>query len=108
MNKNLKYKIKRKINHSGMTLIEIIVALAIVGIIAIGFLPMFSNGIKVLVNNGIQIKDMYTNQNSIEQKISQSTNSGAVTMSIVFPGKTINISGENMTIGSYNLFVTKK
>ena len=108
MNRNLKYIIKGKINHSGMTLIEIIVALAIVGIIAVGFLPMFSNGIKFLVNNGNQIKGMYTSQNTIEQKISQNINTEAVTMNIVFPDKTISIKGENLTIESYNLFVTKK
>lgn len=106
MNKNLKYITKR--NHSGMTLVEIIVALAIVGIIAVGFLPMFSNGIKFLVNNGNQIKGMYTNQNTIEKKISQDLNSGADTMSIVFPDKTISVIGENLTIDSYNVFVTKK
>jgi prepilin-type N-terminal cleavage/methylation domain-containing protein len=52
MKKKSELIIKRGANHPGMTLIEVLVALAISGIIAITFLPIFSTGIKYLVNKG--------------------------------------------------------
>ncbi len=106
MSKKLKFK--RETNNRGMTLIEVLVSLAIVGIIAISLLPMFSNGIRFLVNNGNQIKDMYKGQDLIEQEISKVASSEENTMTIVFPGKTIDIKGKDYTISNYNLFITKK
>jgi len=105
MNTNRRFTKKKKISSSGMTLIEVIVAIAIMGIVAIGLLPMFSTGIKLLVNNGKQINMMYSKQNIMEGKISKSTDSYAVSMKVVFPGITIDVKGENITADTYNLFV---
>ncbi|TJX16300.1 type II secretion system protein [Tissierella creatinini] len=105
---NEKFKLKRETDNRGMTLIEVLLSLAIVGIIAISLLPMFSNGIKFLVNNGNQIKAMYEGQDLIEQEISKAATSEENTMSVVFPGKTIEIKGKDYTISNYNLFITKK
>jgi prepilin-type N-terminal cleavage/methylation domain-containing protein len=109
MKKKSELIIKRGANHPGMTLIEVLVALAISGIIAITFLPIFSTGIKYLVNNGYMIRDMYTDQDSMEKEISLGAASEDNTMSIIFPGKIIEIKGTDYnTIRNYNLFIPKK
>lgn len=106
MNSNHELKIKRKINHNGMTLIEVVVALAIIGIIAIGIIPMFSSGIKLLVNNGIQIKSMYTKQDKTEKNISIGTDSIDGELELIFSGEPIKVKGKKIIVeDSYNLFI---
>lgn len=97
-----------KINRSGMTLVEVIVSIAILGILAVAFLPAFSTGIRFIISNGDRIKEMYSDQDSIERRIAQGATSDTATMTIVFPSKTIEVKGENVSCGSFNLFLTKK
>lgn len=97
-----------KNNDKGMTLIEVMVSIAILGILAVAFLPMFSTGIRFLVMNGKKIEEMYENQEAIEQKVAQGAAVDTTKMTIVFPGKTIEVNGENIADGSFNLFIPKK
>lgn len=114
---NSNHKFIRKINSNGMTLIEVIVSLAIVGIIATVFLPLFSNGFKLLIGNGKQMQKMYGRQDTTEQEILKGINkedikSGGVTLIpliIVFPDKTIDdIEGVDSIEDSYNTFIINK
>lgn len=50
----------------GMTLIEIIVALAIFGIISIAFLPMFASGFSTIANAGFRTNSTMSVQSYIE------------------------------------------
>jgi prepilin-type N-terminal cleavage/methylation domain-containing protein len=104
-----KFRLRKGTGLSGMTLVEVLVALAIAGIIAVSLFPMFSTGIRYLVNNGFMIKDLYEDQNLIEKEISLGAASEDNTMNIVFPGKTIEIKGKDyITFGNYKLFIPKK
>lgn len=104
---NMIIKNKRK----GMTLIEVILSVALLAIIAISFLPMFTAGFKFIINNGNEVQDMYLNQNSIEEKIAVGTKNGTSNLTIRFNGteiKEIKVLGDYFTFDSYNLFISNK
>lgn len=102
-------KLKDK-NKKGMTLVEIIISITLLGILAVSFLPAFVSGFKMIIHNGNILDNMYQSQDVIEEKISQGTTSTTDTMTISFPstGKVINVKGEKVTDGQFRLFIPKK
>ena len=56
-------------NKKGFTLIEVILSIAILGIISIAFLSMFTSGIVGISNSGKKSESHYTAQSDIEIKI---------------------------------------
>jgi prepilin-type N-terminal cleavage/methylation domain-containing protein len=57
-------------NDVGMTLLEIILSLAIIGIIAISFLPLFTSGFIWVKNAGNETKAAFVAQQSMEKRLS--------------------------------------
>lgn len=53
----------------GLTLIEVIISLAIVGIIAMVFLSTFTSGIKNIFKTRDSTKDIYLNKEAIDKEI---------------------------------------
>jgi prepilin-type N-terminal cleavage/methylation domain-containing protein len=56
-------------NKKGMTLIEIIVAIAILGIISVSFFAMFTTGFKGIINAGKYSKAEYVAQKAMENRV---------------------------------------
>jgi prepilin-type N-terminal cleavage/methylation domain-containing protein len=66
----------------GFTLIEIIVSIAIFGIIAIVLLDMLTIGVNGISSAGIRNKGLYTAQQTIENEIRQNTKTDSASGSI--------------------------
>jgi prepilin-type N-terminal cleavage/methylation domain-containing protein len=58
-------------NQKGLTLLEIILSMAILGILAISFLTMFSSGFKSIIKAGNKSVAAYDAQQSMTNKIIQ-------------------------------------
>jgi prepilin-type N-terminal cleavage/methylation domain-containing protein len=92
----------RKLNRSGLTLIEIIISLAILGIIAVSLLTIFSSSFKFIFNAGRKSVATYGAQQNIEQVIAydNSGNSGTLTLSFSGAGlssHTANVNGATIS-----------
>jgi len=78
----------------GFTLIEVILSIALLGIISVAFLTMFTSGIVGITNSGKKSISHYTAQSQIESEINESGNiSNVVTstteISLTFPEKSL-------------------
>ena len=76
-----------------MTLIEVIVSMAILGIIAVAFLNIFASGFIGVLSSGKRTEVGYEAQQAVEEAIDLQT-SGADKVTIVFPdGPSLEIEG---------------
>ena len=71
------YSIKKDIsnklkNKKGLTLVEIILSLAIVGIIAVSIIPLFGTSIKGIARSGKRTSDIVTLQDNMVENIRKS------------------------------------
>ena len=88
----------KKTKAKGMTLVEIIVAIAILGIIAMFFLGTFVFGMKGIMNAGKNTKAGYTAQQGIENKIINTASTPAgVSGTIPEPNKKLVITFKGST-----------
>lgn len=71
-------------NKKGMTLIEIIIAIAIMGIITVSFLNIFASGYIGILSGGKHTKVAYDGQKQVENSILNSTSSHPQTLNITF------------------------
>ncbi len=79
----------------GMTLVELIIAIAILGIIMVSFLSMFTTGFIGIMNASKHTEAGYEAQKDMENSISSDPNTGAVLIEIDFPdGVTIDSTGK--------------
>jgi type IV pilus assembly protein PilA len=91
----------------GLTLVEVIISIAILGIMSIAFLSMFSSGLIGIFKAGHKSTSHYTAQNEMESNISDSTNTTGnvksinTTIDLVFPGNNFTISGRKVDV-NYN------
>ena len=91
--------IAMKKKNSGMTLVEIIVAMAILGIISITFLSIFSGMFKGIVNAGQRSKATFGAQQDLENYIATNTTNATDNLVITYNGLTsVTIEGENMSV----------
>lgn len=74
-------------NYKGLTLIEVILSIAIIGIISISLLPIFNIGLKNIVNAGSRTKNVYEAQTSINNFIQGYDNLGGKDHEITFLDK---------------------
>lgn len=80
----------------GMTLIEIIIAIAIIAIIAISIFPIFTMGLVTINSAGNRSEAQYKTQAEIENDLSKSP-SEEDTLNIDIPGLDICVKGELKT-----------
>lgn len=101
-------------NKKGFTLLEVIITIAIVGIIAIHIFTISSSGLRNIMNAGIRTKNIINLQNQLNVQIKEYDNIGADIVMINIPEvvDNIEISGKNFSISSdgitLNTFVPNK
>jgi len=83
-------KLSLILNKKGFTLIEVIVGIALFGIITISFLPMFTFGIVNMHRSGNRTETVYKIQSSIEKNEPATPKKEQI--NINFSGKEININ----------------
>lgn len=84
-------------NNRGMTLIEIVIAIAILGIMSIGLLTMFTSSFKFIVNAGDRSEATFNTQSQAEQALNMKNSDPlAPGLQIVFPsdGSSITAPGD--------------
>ena len=82
----------------GMTMIELIVSLAILGIIAVTFLSIFVSMFRGIMNAGHRGKAAFSAQQSIENSIATNIKDGTATLKITYNGTTeVTIQGKNQS-----------
>lgn len=95
--------------HKGFTLVEIIVALAIVGILAVSFLPMFTLAFKTVFSSGYKSEEIFHDQKSMENLIADPNADDIDSLSIAFPdGYIISVEGQEMTNGEFKMFMPER
>lgn len=91
-------------NKKGFTLIEVILSIALLSIIGIAFLTMFSSGMINITNAGKKSVKTYSAQDSLEKIIydplnaSGSSVSTDTTLNIVFSGTSYPILGRKVDV----------
>lgn len=100
--------------NKGFTLIEVIIAIAILGIISIAFLPMFTGGIIGIVDAGSKSREHYAAQEKIEINIDNSTeelegveSSTCDSIVLTFNGEAKPVNGRKINV-QYNYGKTQK
>jgi prepilin-type N-terminal cleavage/methylation domain-containing protein len=93
----------------GLTLIEVVVSIAILGLMSISFLSMFSGGINWIFKSGNKSSAQYTSQEKIENIIYSESNadginssSNPLTIKLNFSGKEYNVSGRKIDVEASN------
>ena len=94
-----------KNNKRGFTLIEIILAIAIIGILAVVFIPLFTSGYIMIVKNAETSDTLFSNQDAIEQEIANDSASTGSALTVDFSGLSINVTGQAITTGEFHLFI---
>jgi prepilin-type N-terminal cleavage/methylation domain-containing protein len=107
---------KNKLDNSAFTLIEIIIALALIGIIAISFLTIFSSAYAYLFTAGRKSDAIFAVEKVMESSIASGTSSEANTIAINIGGRNLEIKGVNTSQNqlyendtknvSMNMFIT--
>lgn len=103
----MEHNMKTFIKKQGFTLVELIISFAILGIIAITFLAIFSGMYKGISNAGNKSKAAFSAQGNIDNSIATRTD-GTDTMTIQFNGNSISLTGRTLTstVTSGNTTVT--
>jgi len=103
-------KINKLLNCKGLTLVEILVAFAILGIITTAFLSLFTNGYKTIFSAGQKTTAVFKTQEVMEGQIAgSSTPNNSIdnitvaenpntNLSINFGGKVIVVKGKTMLV----------
>lgn len=96
---------------SGFTLIEVILALAIIAILAAGFLPVFMSAYLQIIDAGKRSKELNISQDLSESLIMQTPSNKSDELNFEFVdingqnAKTIIITGELVENGSLQVFI---
>jgi len=106
-----------KLNNSAFTLIEIIIALALIGIISITFLTIFSSAYAFLFSAGRKSDAVFSVEKSLETTIASGTSSDTNNISVTIGGRGLVIEGINSSANQdydngtknveMNVFITK-
>lgn len=99
-------------NNKGLTLIEVVLTIAIIGIITIPILGIFSTGVRNIVSAGNRTEEVYAEQESVVSEISKEydgidTPDGEKELDIIFSEDLIiQIEGKVVTTGDDNIEIT--
>lgn len=96
-------------NNKGLTLIEVLVSIVILGIIAVAFLPIFTNSFVYIMSAGKRSKADFEAQRAMENRLAGSgktfdnveTTESGTELSISFGSDTINVPGKTVNV-TYN------
>lgn len=80
-------------NTQGFTLIEMIVALAIIGIMAVSFLTVFSSTYAHIFSAGRRSDAIFSTEKKVEAAIASGTTATTDTFSLAIGGRTVTVSG---------------
>lgn len=97
--------IRHRNNRKGFTLIEIIVALMLVGLLAVIFLPVFTMTIRLITRAGNRNISTFDYQGVTEVSIAGQRDPTGNQLLIEFGGTTYTIPGRKETIGEMEYFV---
>jgi prepilin-type N-terminal cleavage/methylation domain-containing protein len=98
-------------NRRGFTLIEMIISIAIIGVIAVAFLPLFTTSFKWIADAGRRSDTLFNSQDASEEKILQgaSTNAGHLNFDFTFSDGTgavnIQVEGEHVQNDTLYMFI---
>ena len=96
-------------NNKGFTLIEVLVSMAIIGLMAIAFLPLFTDGFRWIYSAGHRSSDNHDFQADIEREITEEIAESSSTFLVTFSDGSntvdISVAGGVSTKGSYTVFV---
>lgn len=90
---------------NGFTMVEIIISMALFAILAVGFMALFANSFRMVVETGEQEDVMYNRQSVIEQKIAEQPVATTMPLVITFGGVPVNASGKVYIEDGLTLFV---
>ena len=97
-------------NKRGFTLIEIIIAIALLGIISVAFLSMFSTGFSIISKAGRRTTSGFSTQTKVEDALNLGTAGTVISASglnITLPdGSIINGAGKTETITTNQVTIT--
>ena len=100
---------KKKNNHKGMTLIEIIIAMAVLTIIALIMLAVYTSVATIVGNSRRQTIDNYSDQATVEEAIAEGVDSGTAEIQFVFTdgtdNVTVTINGQVINEGEIDIFI---
>jgi prepilin-type N-terminal cleavage/methylation domain-containing protein len=94
--------------NNGMTLIEVIIALAILGILSLMVLTFFSATIIGIIHFGDYTEDVFLNQDLIEEHISDDDSGTSGAVEFYFDGEgnnSITIPGDEIYEGEIGIFL---
>jgi prepilin-type N-terminal cleavage/methylation domain-containing protein len=101
-------KVKSK---KGFSLIEAVVSIAIIGIISISFLSMYTSGFTTISKNGSRSSALFTGQSNIEEKLNGTPGTTSTSLTISIPNSSpISVSGniitESVTVKGQSVNIT--
>lgn len=105
---------KKHVGSRGFTLIEMIISIALLGIITMAFLALFANSIMYIQRSGEIAKNSYSAQNQVEQIVADSTKAGGtststpVILQLNFPGRQFLVDVRRISVNygsSHNMVV---
>lgn len=75
-------------NQNGLTLIELILAIAILAIVMVALLTLFGSGYKSIINAGNRTESLYSTSNSIETNLLIKSTTSVVPITLTFDNGT--------------------
>ncbi len=92
---------------SGFSLVEVILSLAIMGMLALFFMPLFTGSYRQVAHIGNLSRIVFQSQQDMELQIGQGTDTKDFTLIIVLPGldDPISVQGEYFTDGKLSMFL---
>lgn len=94
-----------KKNNKGLTLIEVIITVAIIGIITIPILTMFNSGLNNISKAMKRTEDVFEIKDDVNQAIIQSIEGEITTIKVKIPSLNINkdVEGKMVTVEKDNI-----
>ncbi|MGE5449938.1 MAG: type II secretion system protein [Methanomassiliicoccales archaeon] len=93
-------EVKRRSSMAGFSLIELMVAMGIIGLLAATFLPVITNSFIGIHVAGVNNQRVYQLQEQVETSLLSEPTTRNYSMTIQFPSTTISLMGEKQEFSS--------